>query len=147
MIAVEFLNVFNGLFKTANPAIWFADPSDSKTLFLPMIHVYGFSQFKEHDKAKAYFAERIGKAMGMPDGAFTPGSIECFHDIRDVSGTSHMFSSSFRLPYDVAMGLVGPAPPDLTFANSQQQFADNIADDQKPQDDIYKDVENGEIKR
>jgi len=49
MIAVEFLNVFNGLFKDANPDIWFADPSDPKTLHLPLIHVYGFSQFKEHD--------------------------------------------------------------------------------------------------
>lgn len=49
MIAVEFLNVFNGLFKSANPDIWFANPEDPKTLHLPMIHVYGFSQFKEHD--------------------------------------------------------------------------------------------------
>ena len=53
--------------------------------------------------------------MGMPVGAFKPSDIENFHDIRDVSGTSHMFSSTFRLPYDVAMGIVGPAPPDLVF--------------------------------
>jgi len=43
MIAVEFLDVFNGLFKIANPKVWCADPSDPKTLKLPIIHVYGFS--------------------------------------------------------------------------------------------------------
>lgn len=120
MIAVEFLNVFNGLFKDANPDVWFADPSDPKTLRLPMIHVYGFSQFKEHDAAKAYFAERIGKAMGVPLGSFQPSDIAHFHDIRDVSGTSHMFSSSFRLPYEVAMGLVGPAPPNVVFSPAEE---------------------------
>lgn len=43
MIAVEFLDVFNGLFKIANPEVWCTDPSDPKTLKLPIIHVYGFS--------------------------------------------------------------------------------------------------------
>ena len=43
MIAVEFLDVFNGLFKNANPDVWYADPTEPKTLRLPMIHVYGFT--------------------------------------------------------------------------------------------------------
>ena len=41
--AVEFLDVFIGLFKNANPKVWYADPNDPKTLQLPMIHVYGFT--------------------------------------------------------------------------------------------------------
>jgi hypothetical protein len=48
-----------------------------------------------------YFANRIGKAMSYPE--FSESNIECFHNIRDVSGTSHMYSTTFRLPYQVAM--------------------------------------------
>ena len=39
--------------------------------------------------------------MDYPE--FTKEMIECFHNIRDVSGVSHMYSSTFRLPYEVAM--------------------------------------------
>jgi len=51
MDAVEFLDVFVGLFRNANPDVWFEDPADSKTLRLPMIHVNGFTSEKERDDA------------------------------------------------------------------------------------------------
>ena len=43
MIAVEFLDAFIGLFRDANPEVWWEDPNDKKTLKLPLIHVYGFT--------------------------------------------------------------------------------------------------------
>lgn len=66
-----------------------------------MIHVNGFTTESDHDSAIKYFAERIGKAMNYPK--FSHKDIECFHNIRDVSGTSHMYCVSFRLPWEVAM--------------------------------------------
>lgn len=62
--AVEFLDAFIGLFDNANPKVWSQNGSSNPDHFkLPMIHVYGFCQYSEIDKAKQYFAERIGKAM------------------------------------------------------------------------------------
>jgi hypothetical protein len=58
--AVEFLDVFIGLFTHANPAIW------GTPVRLPMIHVYGFTFHHEDAAAKTYFTERIGKAMQYP---------------------------------------------------------------------------------
>jgi len=101
MIAVEFLDVFQGLFLNANPKVWCKDPNDIKTIQLPLIHVYGFTQEKEKEGALDFFTQRIGKAMDYPE--FSKEQIECFHNIRDVSGISHMYSSTFRLPYEVAM--------------------------------------------
>lgn len=65
-----------------------------------MIHVYGFTFEPKEDKAKDYFVERIGKAMQYP--AFTKDHILFFHNIRDVSPQSHMYSVSFKLPLEVA---------------------------------------------
>ena len=64
--AVEFLDVFIGLFTNANPKIWCKDPEDIKTIQLPLIHVYGFTYEKTKDAALDYFTERIGKAMNYP---------------------------------------------------------------------------------
>lgn len=80
--AVEFLDVFIGLFDYANPKIW-ADPENNKKFRLPMIHVYGFTYEREKDKAMEYFVERIGKAMSFKQ--FSKDHIIKFHDIRDVS--------------------------------------------------------------
>ena len=109
--AVEFLDVFVGLFKKANPNVWYTDSKDSKTLQLPMIHVYGFTQEKEKEKAQDFFIERIRNALkitakveGDEGWAFFSDSIDRFHNIRDVSSTSHMYSISFILPWNVAMG-------------------------------------------
>jgi hypothetical protein len=56
MDAVEFLDVFIGLFKHSNPDIWNEDN-------LPMIHVYGFTNEKDKTKARAFFVERISKVF------------------------------------------------------------------------------------
>ena len=100
VLAVEFLDVFQGAFVDANPEIWCKDPSDIKTIQLPLIHIYGFTFEKEKDKAFEYFLERIGKAL---DYKLTKEEVTDFHHIRDVSSTSHKYSTSFRLPYEVAM--------------------------------------------
>jgi hypothetical protein len=70
-------------------------------LMLPLIHVYGFTYEKEKEGALDYFCERIANAMQYPD--FRKEDILSFHNIRDVSGTSHMYSTTFRLPLEVAM--------------------------------------------
>jgi hypothetical protein len=58
--AVEFLDVFIGLFKDANEKVWAPDNGEIR---LPMIHVYGFTFHHDESNAKKYFIERIGKAM------------------------------------------------------------------------------------
>lgn len=99
--AVEFLDVFIGLFDSGNPKVWSSNgTTDPKTYLLPMIHVYGFTFHNDKEKALAYFVERIGKAMQYP--AFSEKDVVCFHNIRDVSPQSHMYSVSFRLPFEVA---------------------------------------------
>lgn len=96
--AVEFLDVFIGLFRNANPKVW-RDSSDK--LKLPMVHVYGFTFEHDRDKALAYFVERMGKAMQYDK--FRKEDIVHFHNIRDVSPVSHMYSVSFWLPEEVAL--------------------------------------------
>jgi len=98
--AVEFLDVFRGLFKDANPKVWWDTEGDQRSLHLPLIHVYGFTFEKERDSALNYFVDRIGKALSYPK--FNVKNVECFHNIRDVSSTSHMYSTTFRLPFEVA---------------------------------------------
>jgi hypothetical protein len=100
--AVEFLDAFIGLFVDANPKIWWENESDPKSLMLPMIHVNGFTYEKDRESALKFFTERIGKAMKFSEFSEV-GEIKCFHNIRDVSSTSHMYCTSFRLPYEVAM--------------------------------------------
>ena len=100
--AVEFLDAFIGIFVNANPDVWWKDSSDPKSLMLPMIHVNGFTYEKDKESALEFFKERIGKAMNYPKFSRV-GEIECFHNIRDVSSNSHMYCTSFRLPYEVAM--------------------------------------------
>ena len=68
MDAVEFCDAFIGLFRKANPAIWYDNPEDAKTLRLPMIHVNGFTYEKEKEDALNFFVERISKAMDLAPG-------------------------------------------------------------------------------
>ena len=65
-----------------------------------MIHVYGFTEKTEKEKALDFFVERIGKAMAYPQ--FKREDVLHFHNIRDVSATSHMYGVSFMLPKEVA---------------------------------------------
>jgi hypothetical protein len=79
--AVEFLDVFIGLFNKADPAIW--QREDEKEILLPLIHVYGFTYEKEREGALQYFTQRIGEAMNFSE--FKATDILAFHNIRDVS--------------------------------------------------------------
>ena len=96
MDAVEFLDAFIGLYNNCDPEVWKVDGKAQ----LPLIHVYGFTQEAEKPKAKTFFAKRIAQAMQYPE--FKEEDIICFHDIRDVSAISHMYSTTFRLPEAVA---------------------------------------------
>ncbi len=98
--AVEFLDAFIGLFKNANPKIW--NDNETGELKLPMIHVYGFTYHHDENQAKAFFVERIGKAMKYP--GFSDKDLAHFHNIRTVSPQSIMYGVSFRLPKEVALG-------------------------------------------
>ena len=77
MDAVEFLDVFVGLFKHANPDIWNVEN-------LPMIHVYGFTVESDTQKAREYFVERINKVF-EECGGFKDDQLTRFHNNRDVS--------------------------------------------------------------
>ena len=99
MDAVEFLDCFIGAFKNADEAVW-KNKDGSGKIDLPMIHVYGFTNEASKETALSFFVERIGQAMAYP--AFKAEDVTCFHSIRDVSPTSHMYSTSFRLPEEVA---------------------------------------------
>lgn len=94
--AVEFCDAFIGLWNKCDPAVW----QVQQEYRLPLIHVYGFTYEQTTDKALAYFTERIGAAMQYPE--FKSADILSFHNIRDVSSKSHMYSSTFRLPQKVA---------------------------------------------
>ena len=98
MDAVEFCDVFIGLFKGANLERWRQPDGEVK---LPLVHVYGFTHEDDLKKAKIFFVKRLKKAMDFPE--FTGEMIECFHQIRDVSPTSRMYSITFRLPKEVAL--------------------------------------------
>jgi len=65
-----------------------------------MMHVYGFTYEKERDDALKFFVDRIGEAMKWTD--FSKDHVLSFHNIRDVSSKSHMYSTTFRLPKEVA---------------------------------------------
>ena len=62
--------------------------------------MYGFTYEKEREGALNYFTKRIGEAMNFSE--FKASDILSFHNIRDVSPQSHMYSSTFRLPKLVA---------------------------------------------
>ena len=62
--------------------------------------MYGFTFEKTTEAALDFFVERIGAAMKHP--SFKKGDVISFHNIRDVSPQSHMYSTTFRLPKAVA---------------------------------------------
>ena len=97
MDAFEFLDCFVGAFRNADKEIWMNKDGQFE---LPLIHVYGFTTEKEPEAAKQFFIDRIRKAMRFPE--FQPTDIISFHNIRDVSAVSHMYSTTFRLPEKVA---------------------------------------------
>lgn len=64
--AVEFLDVFIGLFADANTKIWCKNPDDINTIQLPLIHVNGFTFEREKEAALNYFTKRIAEALNYP---------------------------------------------------------------------------------
>ena len=84
-----------------------------------MIHVYGFTHEASKENALSYFVERIGQAMKFPE--FKAEDVVCFHNIRDVSPTSHMYSTSFQLPEQVAFSSEQNQTSEQDQAAAQQQ--------------------------
>jgi len=80
---LECLDVFCGLFKNANPKIWWENPTRRPTLRLPLIHAYGLTSHADEDKATQHFAKVIKKVMKHPK--FTDWDIE---DIRHIKESS-----------------------------------------------------------
>lgn len=71
---------------------------------MPLIHVYGFTFFAEKEEALEYFTDRIAKALRHKP--FAKHHILDFHNIRDVSPQSHMYSVTFELPREVAFSVL-----------------------------------------
>ena len=70
---------------------------------MPLIHVYGFTYEKERQGALNHFVKRITEAMRCSGSdTFSEKDVLCFHNIRDVSPISHMYSCTFKLPRAVA---------------------------------------------
>lgn len=89
--AIEFLDVFVGLFKNTNKEIYSKDS-------LPTVHIYGFSNAVD---PKQELTERIGKAMNISADLIIP-HISVFHNVRDISPKKHVFCISFKIPPEVA---------------------------------------------
>ena len=98
--AVEFLDVFCGLFCASDKKVW-------NETNLPMIHVYAFTEQEDLDEAKAALCIRINKIFGKYRG-LSKGDVTYFHQIRDVSAKSKMYAVSFKLSKEVAYAI--PAP-------------------------------------
>ena len=64
--AINFLGMFIGLWKTANPDLWWKDQNNPRSLMLPLIHVYGLTQETERYEIVCDFKKRIGDAMNYP---------------------------------------------------------------------------------
>lgn len=90
--AVEFLDVFTGLFREAPKEIWNENN-------LPMIYVYGFDTGKTPEEVKSNFFERIQKAFGAKiEDKFDMD----IHAIKDISSEKKMYCVAFRLPKEIA---------------------------------------------
>jgi len=95
--AVEFLDVFCGLFEKADKNIWNYDN-------LPIIHVYAFTEQEEIEEAKKALCARINKIFGKYK-ELALSDIIGFHQIRDVSAKSKMYAVSFKLSKEIAFNM------------------------------------------
>jgi tRNA (guanine37-N1)-methyltransferase len=87
--AIEFLDVFRGIFKNTKKNIYSKDD-------MPYVHVYGFSNAKD---PKEDLYGRIAKAFGIDK---FDSVVQDFYNVRDVSTKKHVFCISFRIPAEVA---------------------------------------------
>ena len=93
--AIEFLDVFIGLFNNTNKEIYSKDS-------LPIVHVYAFSgclEYKE-ETMKKELLDRCAKAMGIE--VFPEYCLKGFHNVRDISPRKYVFCISFMVPSEVA---------------------------------------------
>ncbi len=106
--AVEFLDVFCGLFVAADKQVW----NESN---LPIIHVYAFTEQGEKEEAKTALCARINKIFGK-HRELQRTELMDFHQIRDVSAKSKMYAITFKLSKEVAYGLKEPvsAAPEVS---------------------------------
>lgn len=94
--AIEFLDVFKGLFKNTKSEIY----NKNNINTLPIIHVYGFSNAKD---PKEDLYTRIANVLGIDK--LDEQCVEDFHSVRDVSNKKKVFCISFRIPVSVAFDL------------------------------------------
>jgi len=92
--AVEFLDVFTGLFKQASPEVWNQNN-------LPLIYVNGFDTGKTPEEVNKNFLDRISKAFGE---TLDPNTKLDIHAIKDISSEKKMYCVTFRLPKEIAFG-------------------------------------------
>lgn len=90
MDALEFLDVFKGLFKNSDKDIYNKNS-------LPTVHVYCFSKDLNYDD----IIKRAGKALGYNNFGKNKSDY-LIHNIRDVSPRKYMFCLSFVIPENVA---------------------------------------------
>jgi len=88
--AIEFLDVFIGLFKNTKAEIYSKES-------LPIVHVYAFSGSLD---SKGELLERCAKAMGL--SSFPELYLKDFHNVRDISPRKYVFCISFMVPPEVA---------------------------------------------
>ena len=97
--AIEFLDVFIGLFKGCKENIYNKDN-------LPIVHVYGFA--KTCDNPIEELKERISKAFHLDFNVFKE-KCECdilnIENVRDISNRKVVYCIDMKIPYIVAYGL------------------------------------------
>jgi len=94
MDAVEFLDVFTGLFKEASREVWNEEN-------LPVIYVNGFDTGKTPEEVNNNFLDRISKAFGE---TIDPNTKLDIHAIKDISSEKKMYCVIFKLPKEIAFG-------------------------------------------
>ena len=97
--AIEFLDVFIGLFKGCKENIYNKDN-------LPIVHVYGFA--KTCDNPIEELKERISKAFHIDFNIFKEkceSDILNIENVRDISNRKVVYCIDMKIPYIVAYGL------------------------------------------
>ena len=95
--AVEFLDVFCGLFAKGDKKVWNENN-------LPMIYVYAFTDQEKEEEAKVALCKRINLIFNKYKPLAIDDIID-FYQIRDVSAKSRMYSIAFKLSKEVAYGI------------------------------------------
>ena len=97
--AIEFLNVFIGLFKGCKESVYNKNN-------LPIVHVYGFA--KSCDNPIEELKERISKAFNLDFKIFKEkceSDILNIENVRDISNRKVVYCIDMKIPYIVAYGL------------------------------------------